>query len=210
VFVCDGKSAKAMLIKLSGLLRIVLQHSGSDLIPLHEELKFMREYLDLEKVRVEERLTVDWSIPSETLDLLVPQLILQPLVENAIRHGIASARGHSWIQISSRINGLLELRISNGVGGRKPPGTGLGLRNTEARLRHLYSGEAAFEFSVAKDGTATATLALPVLGSHEPLRPQLQARRVSSEPDPWNTPATFRPLESDERFPGLNDASIDH
>ncbi len=165
----DAESAKVMLIQLSNLLRTALQHSGSDMVPLHEELKFVREYLDLEKVRIAERLTVDWSVTAETQEMLVPQLILQPLVENAIRHGISSSRGKGWIQISSQIrNGSLELRIRNSVGGTTAMGTGVGLRNTEARLKHLYSGDASFDFSIA-DQKATATLVLPalMLGSYE-------------------------------------------
>src|SRR5262249_29163748 len=160
----DGGSAKVMLIKLSNLLRMALQHNGSDMVPLQEELKFVSEYLDLEKVRVGDRLRVNWSIAPETLRMLVPQFILQPLVENSIRHGIASFRGNCWIEIYAGMrNGSLELQIRNSVGGKASLGTGVGLRNTEARLRHLYSGEATFSFSVGEDQIATARLALPVL-----------------------------------------------
>src|SRR5277367_3706615 len=98
----DGKSAKTMIVKLSSLLRKALQHSGSDLIPLQEELKFIGEYLDLEKMRFGARLAVIRSIDPGTLSMLVPQLILQPLVENAIRHGIASSRENGWVEIASR------------------------------------------------------------------------------------------------------------
>jgi two-component system LytT family sensor kinase len=158
-------SAKTMIIKLSSLLRTALQHSGSDLIPLQEELKFIGEYLDLEKMRFATRLTVAWYIAPDTDQVLVPQLILQPLVENAIRHGIAGSREAGFVEISSHRNDdLLELRVRNSARNHKPKESGVGLRNTEARLMHLYSGEATFSFTIAEDQTATATLLFPALG----------------------------------------------
>lgn len=161
----DPKSAKAMILRLSNLLRTALDRDSSDLIPLREELKFIGEYLDLEKMRFGTRLQVDWSVSDETRELLVPQMILQPLVENAIRHGIACSREGGWIEIASRKNdGTFELQVRNSVGSRKSAGTGVGLRNTGARLRHLYSDEAAFSFAIAEESVATATLALPALG----------------------------------------------
>jgi two-component system, LytTR family, sensor kinase len=162
----DGKSAKAMILKLSNLLRTSLEHSGSDLVPLQEELKFIREYLDIEQMRFGSRLSVTWSIDPGTLNSLVPQLILQPLVENAIRHGIASSRENGWIEIASELtNQRLQLRIRNSAGGDRPKGTGVGLRNTQARLTHLYSDEAAFSFSADQGQTANAILVLPAFGS---------------------------------------------
>jgi hypothetical protein len=162
----DGKTAKTMIVRLSSLLRIALENNGSDLIPLREELKFVGEYLELEKMRFGARLTLDWSIDPEIEQLLVPQMILQPLVENAIRHGIASSRERGWVEIGAHRNSsMLELRIRNSVGGNRPAGTGVGLRNTEARLRHLYSGDATFSFMMCNDQTAAATLVLPALGS---------------------------------------------
>jgi two-component system, LytTR family, sensor kinase len=162
----DPASAKAMVVKLSSLLRCTLEHTSSDLIPLREELKFVHEYLDLEKMRLGARLTVDWQIDPNTEHTLVPQLILQPLVENAVRHGIACSRDGGWVQIMARkYEGDLELRIRNSIGGKRTVGMGVGLKNTDARLRFLYSDEAAFKFAEAEDHTATATIVLPALGS---------------------------------------------
>ncbi|MGB8889711.1 MAG: histidine kinase [Candidatus Korobacteraceae bacterium] len=176
----DRQSAKLMIIKLSNLLRTALQHSGSDLIPLREEVKFVREYLDLEKMRFGARLTVEWRIDPETQPMLVPQLILQPLVENAIQHGIAGSRERGWVEITSRRrNGLFELQVRNSVGGKRPKGTGVGLRNTEARLRHLYAEEATFFFAVGDDRVATAALVLPAL--------RLQQLSESRVPDITNS-----------------------
>jgi two-component system LytT family sensor kinase len=163
----DSAAAKAMIVRLSSLLRMALEHSGSDLIPLQEELKFIGEYLDLERMRLGSRLAVNLSIAPETLPLLVPQLILQPLVENAIRHGIASSRESGSIEVSARrIPEGLELTVRNTVGDDKPRGTGLGLQNTEARLRHLYACEAKLSFEIHDGRTATATLLVPSLGEH--------------------------------------------
>lgn len=162
----DAKSAKAMIIKLSNLLRKALDRGNADLIPLDEELKFVREYLDLEKMRLGARLRVDWLIAAETNRLLVPQMILQPLAENAIRHGIASAREGGWLQIATSVeNGMLTIKLCNSVGGSPSNGTGVGLRNAEARLKYLYSGDASLSFDVSEDRIATVRLSMPALNS---------------------------------------------
>lgn len=162
----DQDSAKAMVVKLSSLLRCTLEHHGSDLIPLREELTFVREYLDLESMRLGARLTVSWSIDPASQQVLVPQLILQPLVENAVRHGIACSRDGGWLEITTQKRPeMLELRIRNSIGGKRTPGIGVGLKNTEARLRYLYSDEAKFSFVETTDHTAVATIVLPALGS---------------------------------------------
>jgi two-component system LytT family sensor kinase len=160
----DGETAKVMIVKLSHLLRTALECSGSDLVPLREELKFIGEYLDLETMRFGSRLRVDWSLDPSTGTMLVPQLILQPLVENAIRHGVGSSRDNGWVEVASRRRkNAVELQIRNSVGPGRPRGMGLGLHNTAARLKHLYSGEGTFSFAVSEAGTATATLVLPRL-----------------------------------------------
>jgi two-component system, LytTR family, sensor kinase len=160
----DPARAKAMIVKLSNLLRTAFQQTDSDLIPLREELKFVEEYLDLEKMRLGARLRTNLQISPDTLALLVPQLVLQPLVENAIRHGIGTSRELGWIEIASaRKNGIFELRVRNSVSSKCFSGTGVGLRNTEARLQHLYSKEASFSFAFEADGNAVATLVLPAL-----------------------------------------------
>ena len=181
----DRDSAKAMIVKLSSLLRTALEYSGSDLIPLRQEVNFLREYLDLEKMRFGERLTVNWCIETDTEEILVPQLILQPLAENAIRHGIAGSRERGRVEVTSRqANGFLEIQVRNSIGSKRPSGTGVGLRNTESRLRHLYSDEAKFSFSIADDRTAIAMLVLPELGSpHQREQPRATRRNGSEAAD---------------------------
>jgi two-component system LytT family sensor kinase len=158
----DGARAKAMVIKLSSLLRTALQHDNSDLVTLQLEINLIEAYIDLEKMRLGARLDVRWKIQPGTEEVLVPHMILQPLVENAILHGIACCRAGGWIEIvSRRANGLLELQVQNSVGGKSQRGMGLGLKNTAARLKYLYSDEAAFSFAVAEEHVATSTLVLP-------------------------------------------------
>ena len=164
----EKERAKTMVLKVSSLLRAVLQYDTSDLISLDEELKLIEDYLALQKMRLENRLELSWDIHPDTRQLLVPQLILQPLVENAILHGVACCRTGGWIQITSRREeAILQIQIRNSVGGRGRAGTGLGLENTKARLKHLYADEAAFSFELGSDGVAIATLTLPAFVSHE-------------------------------------------
>jgi LytS/YehU family sensor histidine kinase len=170
-----------MIIRLSNLLRTALDRGSSDLIPLESELKFAREYLDLEKMRFGSRLKVDWLVASETLPVLVPQMILQPLVENAVRHGIASAREPGWIEVAATLSdGLLKVQVRNSAGSKTSNGTGVGLRNVEARLKYLYSGDASLHFTAADNRVATASLAFPALNSQS-AGLQLQQRQSAFE-----------------------------
>ena len=163
----DKARAKAMVLKVSSLLRAVLQYNNADLITLDEELKFIEDYLSLQKIRLENRLELSWEIHDDTRQLPVPQLIMQPLVENAILHGVACCRSGGWIRITSRrVEGALQIQIRNSVGGRGPGGIGLGLQNTKARLRHLYADEANLSFDFG-NGVAIATLTLPAFVSRQ-------------------------------------------
>jgi two-component system LytT family sensor kinase len=158
----DRAKAKASVLKLSSLLRASLEYGNSDLITFAEELKFVRSYLELEQMRLEDRLQISWDVDPETRETLVPQLILQPLVENAILHGISCCRQGGWIQIVSRKSGdRVELEIRNSVGGKSQEGLGLGHRNTTSRLKHLYANEGTFVFRIDPDDVAVATLSFP-------------------------------------------------
>jgi hypothetical protein len=175
----DAKSAKAMIIKLSNLLRKALDRDRSDLVPLEDELEFVREYLDVEKMRLGSRLRVEWLVAPETRRLLVPQMILQPLAENAIRHGVAPAREAGWVEIAAAINeGILIITLRNSIGGSTSNGTGVGLRNVEARLRYLYSGDASLHLETSEDRTATVRLSLPALNSRPASLEERQAQAV--------------------------------
>jgi two-component system, LytTR family, sensor kinase len=177
----DRARAKAMIIKLSSLLRAALQHDSSDLVTLQQEIKFIESYIELEKMRLGSRLKVRWEIHPGTEEILVPQMILQPLVENAMLHGIACCREGGWIEIvSRRAEGFLELQVQNSVGGKSQRGMGLGLKNTAARLKYLYSDEATFSFAIAEGHVAISKLSLPAFGSRQqvPADESLLSRQV--------------------------------
>ena len=160
-----------MVLKISRLLRTALQYGSADLVCLDDELKFVEDYLDLEKTRFEERLDVRWEIGPDTRQILVPQLILQPLVENAILHGVACCRSGGWIEIlTRRTNRSLEIHIRNSAGGKRQEGTGVGLENTKARLNASYSDEAGLFFDIGRDGVVVATLVIPAIGAQRLIR----------------------------------------
>src|SRR5258708_14615434 len=132
-----------MVLKVSNLLRTALQCASSDVISLDEELKFVDDYLGVEKMRLEDRLEVRWQIDPAARQLLVPKLTMQPLVENAIFHGVACCRGGGWIEISTRrVGGMLEIVIRNSVGAKRQAGMGLGLPNLKPHSKHLYENAA--------------------------------------------------------------------
>lgn len=170
----DRIRAKEMILKLSSLLRTVLQDGTADLIPLDEELKFAEAYLDIERMRLGERLEIRYNVQTGLGQLLVPPLILQPLVENAIVHGVACSREGGWLAIDiRRVEKGIELSVRNSVRGKGSPGSGLGLQNTAARLNYLYADEAQLDFAIiprpehCMDGVAIATIVLPALGTEK-------------------------------------------
>jgi two-component system LytT family sensor kinase len=161
--VSDPRRAQQMLLSLSGLLRRSLRHGDADLVPLVEDLKFARDYLAIEAMRLGERLQLKWDIAPDTANLLVPQLILQPLLENAVKHGIAPCRTGGWLQVKAlRANNRLTLEIDNSVGDGAVKGTGVGHQNIQSRLSYLFGTDA--ELTFACDGSvARARVVLPAL-----------------------------------------------
>ncbi|HYL03975.1 MAG TPA: histidine kinase [Steroidobacteraceae bacterium] len=157
----DPLTAQGMLRALAALLRTVLSHGSADVITLREELAVVESYLNVEKMRLGDRLRVRWRVEPGACDALIPQLLLQPLVENAVVHGIANSRDGGWIELGAGVrDGRLRVVIRNSVGGHSQPGLGVGMKNTRARLKFLYSDDASFEFHAAS-GLAEASLALP-------------------------------------------------
>jgi two-component system, LytTR family, sensor kinase len=164
----DADAADQMLARLGDFLRLTLENSGAQEVTLQEELEFLRCYLEIERVRFHDRLTVNLQIEPETLDARVPNLILQPIVENAIRHGIVSRIAPGEIDVRARRNdGVLQLSVKdNGPGlSLNERGTrlkeGLGLANTRARLEQLYPASHRFEISDAPEGGLQVTLEVP-------------------------------------------------
>jgi two-component system LytT family sensor kinase len=161
----DRKAAQSMLSALAGLLRTALTHGSADLVSFREELEFAKAYLELEKMRLGKRLAVRWDIAPETGGTLIPQLLLQPLIENAIVHGVANSLAGGWIELQARVeDGRLRVWITNSVAGATPRGSGVGLTNTRARLKYLFDEDGRFEFQRSEGpGTATAVVDLPAL-----------------------------------------------
>lgn len=163
----DVKSARRMLTNLSDLLRASFENVGSHEVSLREELEFLRNYLAIEQTRFQDRLTVRFEIDPETLEAVVPNLILQPLVENAIRHGVAPLPGSGIVEIrSTRRNGLVELKvIDNGPGLKDalPANTqkGIGLANTKSRLRQLYGDSHDISLDNQASGGLMVTVVIP-------------------------------------------------
>ncbi len=163
----DTKAARRMLTRLSDLLRASLENKGTHEVTLKEELEFLESYLEIEQTRFQDRLTVRLEVEPKALDACVPNLILQPLVENAIRHGIAPRAAPGLIEIRARReNGMVQLEVcDNGAGlGTSSPESlmkGIGLSNTRARLEQLYGASHRFELHNREGGGLTVTIAIP-------------------------------------------------
>lgn len=161
-----------MIVGLSNLLRRALESADEQEVPLREELKFTELYLDIQKARFSDRLTVRMEIDPETLDALVPNLLLQPLVENAIRHGISLNESAGVIVINAyRDDDVLRVNVrDDGPGlqsGWRMDESGIGLANTSERLKHLYGAEHRFELRNGTTGGMTAAIAIPFRVGYE-------------------------------------------
>ncbi|MBD0320803.1 MAG: histidine kinase [Gemmatimonadetes bacterium] len=162
----DGESRQVarMLTLLAELLREVLENDPGQFVTLEREVAFVRRYLEIEKVRFGDRLRVAERMPAEAMGALVPAFVLQPLVENALRHGLGPRAAGGTIELGARMeDGMVELVVRDDgaglPGGRMEPGIGLG--NTAARLRELYRGAAALEVVPAPGGGTEARVRLP-------------------------------------------------
>lgn len=162
----DVEAADRMISRLSDLLRITFDRSGEPKISVKEEIEFLQKYLDIEETRFQDRLTVKVDIDPEALDGEVPRMILQPLVENAIKHGIAPRSEPGFLQIlAGRSEERLWMEVrdnGNGLHGRtlKALRTGVGLSNTRARLEYLYGPQHRLEFS-NRNGGLTVRVEIP-------------------------------------------------
>lgn len=162
----NPRAADEMLVDLSGLLRRSLESMEEQEIPLSRELEFVGAYLNIEQKRFGDRLRVEQNVPAELRSALVPALILQPLVENAIRHGIEPRRGPGLVRIEAKREGsTLHLIVSDDGRGlvEKEPSErrGIGLSNTEARLRELYGADQRFSVRKAEPQGCRVDIRLP-------------------------------------------------
>jgi hypothetical protein len=165
-----GESTEAvdLLARLSGLMREVLRDHPHEVVPLSEEFAFLREYLLLEEARFGNRLGVTLDCDQRLRDTPVPFLILQPIVENALRYGVAARSGPAQLRVgaTSTADGILLCVEERGNGGRAGPaeaGHGVGIANTCERLRARYGDQASFSLDVDSDGRGSlAEIRLPI------------------------------------------------
>jgi two-component system, LytTR family, sensor kinase len=161
----DVEAADSMIVRLGDLLRAALDNSEAQEVTLRAELDFLKRYLEIEQIRFGERLTVTFEVPAETLEAQVPNLLLQPLVENAVRHGIEPHAKPGRIELRSRraADRLILEVCDNGAGlpAGPPAREGVGLSNARARLQTLYAGSHDFEFAEAPGGGLLVRLAIP-------------------------------------------------
>ncbi len=162
----EGSRAEEMIARLSDLLRSVLEDVEAQEVPLRRELESLQLYLSIEEVRFQDRLRVEISAEPATLDAAVPHLGLQPIVENAIRHGIGRRSMAGRIEISAaQVDGSLQIQVRDDGPGLPPGGLdtarGIGLANTRARLQQLYGDAARLTLENGAEGGAVATMTLP-------------------------------------------------
>ena len=167
--VLDGNAPAAtrMLAQIGDLLRTSLDSEVTAEVTLSQELAFTEGYLAIEQTRLGERLRIDMAVPFETRDALVPSMLLQPLVENAVRYGVAPLIEGGWIAIKSALNAdRLRIVIGNsgrrGEGEQKKNGNGIGLGNTAERLKTLYGADFEFSLGWPEAGGCEVVLELPL------------------------------------------------
>jgi two-component system, LytTR family, sensor kinase len=168
--VLQGKATAAtrMLSQIGELLRTTLDSDASAEIPLSQELAFVEQYLAIEQTRLGDRLRIRTEISKETVDAIVPSMLLQPLVENAVRHGVSTLIEGGTIAIESRSRGnrlLITIKNSgpqtNGDSGQNGSSKGIGLANTAERLKTLYGDNQRFSLQSAEKGGYEVTIEIP-------------------------------------------------
>jgi LytS/YehU family sensor histidine kinase len=159
-------AAVSMIAGLSDFLRRVIKDPDRQVVPLREEVEFLQRYLDIQKVRFADRLQIIVDIPREFLPVQVPSLLLQPLVENAIKHGIAKRAQEGTIRIAaSRSNGMLTLSVYNDGPALRADSaeadTGIGLSNMRTRLRSLYGDSFQLNMRNQEPGGVQVSVSVP-------------------------------------------------
>ena len=161
----DAKASQKMTARLGDFLRLTLENVGTQQVTLKREIEFLNCYLDIQRVRFGNRLTTTFQIDPESLDALLPNLILQPIVENAFQHGISERIGPGSITVTAKRRGKdLVLQVQdNGRGLTETSAAreGLGLANTRARIEQLYGAACNFELENAAEGGVVVTMEIP-------------------------------------------------
>jgi LytS/YehU family sensor histidine kinase len=165
----DPEAADRMLSQLASLLRESLRADAPHEVSLREELSFLDRYLEIEKTRFADRLRVSFAVDPDILDARVPSLLLQPLVENAIRHGVSRRADGGRVDVRAwRENGSLRLEVRDdgpGLPEAAFESSGIGLANTRARLERLHGADYRFELANLPEGGALASVRFPFTGA---------------------------------------------
>ena len=164
----DTEAVTEALGRLSDLLRRVLDRTEGE-VALGEEMQFIDDYLELHRLRFSDRLTVEKQVADDTLEALVPTMLLQPIVENALKHGVGSSPGPHRVTVSAaRENGSLVLEVGDSGGGftEHEAQDGIGLSNTRERLKQLYGPTHRLEIGTARGGGASVRVTIPFVISH--------------------------------------------
>ena len=163
----DVEAARSMIARLGDFLRLTLENGGSQEVTLQQEIEFLNGYLDIERIRFQDRLTTLVEVDPTVLDVRVPNLILQPLVENAMRHAIANSdRGRIEV-LAGPSNGMLRIQVKDNGPGLQVVrayvnrSKGVGLANTKARLERLYGPAHRLEFENEPNGGLVVTMEIP-------------------------------------------------
>jgi two-component system, LytTR family, sensor kinase len=175
----DPERAETMITHLGDLLRTALEQRGRDEVTLREEIRVLEPYLAIERARFGDRLAVEVAVEPEALDARLPHLILQPLVENAIRHGLVPRQGRGRVEIGARReDGSLRVWVrDDGDGFREPPRArrrrpgGVGLSNSRARLEHLYGARGRLRTGNHDGGGAEVEISIPFVQDPAPQAP---------------------------------------
>jgi two-component system LytT family sensor kinase len=158
----DPPRAETMTLRLASVFRHVLAHSARPLTSIHDEMEFLRAYLNIEEVRFGDRLRVDIDVDPAAAPLEIPSLILQPLVENALKHGLGPKTGPGHLWISARLDAAsICLCVEDDGLGRQSGVSGTGLTNVSERLRTLYADRASLTFEARDGGGSRVTVRIP-------------------------------------------------
>ncbi|MCB0643718.1 MAG: histidine kinase, partial [Phaeodactylibacter sp.] len=162
------KDARKIVSKLGQLLRTVLEKNKRNSVPLSEELDFIRSYLDIEQVRFHDRLEIHYDLDPATLDVAVPSFLLQPLVENAVRHGFANQTTQALIEVCTRRLSSERIEIivrDNGKGSGRPIPeilkSGIGIQNVKERLELLFGEQYQLEINTRPEHGFEISIQIP-------------------------------------------------
>lgn len=167
----DPKKTREMITRLGNMLRYVLDVSESDFVPLRREMEFVEDYLAIEKTRLGEKLQLYVNVDKNLMDVPVPPIILQPLVENAIKHGVAKQARGGWVRIDVKAEkGNLKYQVTDSGGKLSPPGKnlnvtlnqGLGLKNIRERLKCIFNDDFSFNIENNTPSGVVAAVVFPI------------------------------------------------